>query len=86
MHRAGAVPYRRLDYSTVRGQLHTVSLGGEVIATEDEGVLLALHGFNLEPSLVTFDVLRGALAKLTDPTKVIGAGPVAAWVRAQVKQ
>ena len=86
MHRVGAVPYRRLDYCMVLGQSHTLSLGGEVIATEDEGLILALYGFTLEPSLVTFDVLRGALAKLTDPTKVIGAGPVAAWVRAQVQK
>jgi hypothetical protein len=86
MFRAGAVPYLRLDYSAIRGQLHTIAIGGEVIATEDEPLLNALHGFFYGPSVTTFDVLRGALAKLTSPTQVVGAGPVAHWVRGQVKQ
>lgn len=83
IHRAGAVPYIRLDdggYSEddPPASLH---LGWEVVQSEARTIINALHGFVLSPGPHTFDVLIGYLHG--SRVDIIGGGPVASWCRAR---
>jgi hypothetical protein len=83
--RAGAIPYVRLQASFNAEGLHKLAVGGELVSCEKYDLIITLHGFVTHPGAVSFDVLLGAIARVTNPAEIIGDGPIASWCREQIK-